>query len=164
ETLRLSIDGKKRRLLREFHFTGVPESRSIELRTRVPAPHDVELNATIGEAKSTIADGVFRAILMPNAERVVQATIRYDLPDPASPPPVERTILADQMKIEGSLERLGYRAVAYPRPKTSSGEDRVMPAALAVDPKDGRVFVASMKTGEIFVVRDPTDDGRKAHF
>ena len=39
-----------------------------------------------------------------------------------------------------------------------------MPSALAVDPKDGRVFVASMKTGELFVLRDPTGDGRKARF
>jgi hypothetical protein len=39
-----------------------------------------------------------------------------------------------------------------------------MPAALATDPKDGRVFVASMKTGEVFVVHDPTGDGRQARF
>jgi hypothetical protein len=39
-----------------------------------------------------------------------------------------------------------------------------MPSALAVNPKDGRVFLASMKTGELFVLRDPTDDGRMARF
>ena len=39
-----------------------------------------------------------------------------------------------------------------------------MPSALAVNPKDGRVYIASMKTGELFVLRDPTGDGSKAHF
>src|SRR5439155_19544639 len=90
--------------------------------------------------------------------------IRYNLPAPASPPVVKWPLSSDSGKMAGGLERPGYRAIAYPRPKTSSGEDRIMPAALAIDPKDGRVFVASMKTGEIFVVRDPTDDGRKARF
>lgn len=164
EILRLTTAGKKRQLLREFRFSGVPKSWSLEVRTRAPKPLPVDISATVGEAKGTIADGIFRAVLAPNDERVVQATIRYEFPEHASPPVVERTILADSAKEGGTLERPGYRAFAYPRPKTSSGEDRVMPAALAVDPKDGRVFVASMKTGEIFVVRDPTGDGSKARF
>jgi cytochrome c551/c552 len=164
EALRLTTDGKKRRLLREIRLSGVPGSATIELRSRVHRPSTVDVSATIGEAKATIADGIFRAVLTPNSERVVQATVRYEFPEPTLPAPVERTILADPGKIEGSMERPGYRAIAYPRPKTSSGEDRVMPSALAVDPKDGRVFVASMKTGEIFVVHDPTGDGRKARF
>jgi glucose/arabinose dehydrogenase len=84
---------------------------------------------------------------------------------PATSPRVQRISLApDSGKIEGSLERPGYRAIAYPRPKTVTGEDRVMPVALAAHPNDGRVFVASMKTGELFVVRDPTGDGTKAQF
>jgi hypothetical protein len=52
------------------------------------------------------------------------------------------------------LTRPGYRAQAYPRPKTLSGEDRIMPGAIAVQPRDGRVFIASMKTGELFVLND----------
>src|SRR5207248_10919957 len=35
---------------------------------------------------------------------------------------------------------------------------------VAVHPKDGRVFVASMKTGELFVLRDPSGDGKQARF
>src|SRR5262249_42071884 len=159
---RLTMDGKQRRLLREFRFTGVPASGSIELRSRVPGPLAVDIRAAVGEAKGTIAGGIFRAVLAPNREHVAQATVCYELPEPASPPPMERTVLSDSARGEGTRERPGYRAIAYPRPKTSSGEDRIMPAALAVDPKDGQVFVASMKTGEIFVVRDPTGDGRQA--
>src|SRR5262249_31938314 len=61
-------------------------------------------------------------------------------------------------------DRPGYRAIAYPRPKTVSGEDRVMPVALAIHPRDGRVYVASLKTGEVLALRDPDDDGRHARF
>lgn len=64
---------------------------------------------------------------------------------------------------EGVLERIGYKAVMYPRPKTVSGEDRIMPGAVAVRAKDGQVFVASMKTGELFALRNP-DDAKKAKF
>src|SRR5262249_37571082 len=64
----------------------------------------------------------------------------------------------------GSLERPGYRAVAYSRPRTVSGEDRIMPAAIAVHPHTGRVFVASLKTGELFVLNDPGGDPGSARF
>jgi hypothetical protein len=64
---------------------------------------------------------------------------------------------------EGSLERPGYKAVIYPRLKTVSGEDRIMPGAVAVRAKDGAVFVASMKTGELFALRNP-DDAKNAKF
>jgi hypothetical protein len=36
-----------------------------------------------------------------------------------------------------------------------------MPRAVAVDPRSGRVFVASMKTGEILTLHDPTGDGKQ---
>jgi glucose/arabinose dehydrogenase/mono/diheme cytochrome c family protein len=88
----------------------------------------------------------------------------YDLPAAQSPQPVERAAVVDPGATEGSLERPGYRAIAYPRPKGPSGEDLIMPGAVAVNPKNGRVFVASMKLGEIFVLKDPTDDGKQARF
>jgi hypothetical protein len=87
-----------------------------------------------------------------------------DLPPAQVPPPLENVVLQDSGKLEGSLERPGYRAIAYPRPKTVSGEDLVMPGAIAADPRDGRVFVASMKRGELFVIRDPDDTGKGATF
>jgi glucose/arabinose dehydrogenase len=39
-----------------------------------------------------------------------------------------------------------------------------MPAALAVHPRDSRLFLASMKMGEIFVLREPAGEGSKARF
>jgi len=96
-------------------------------------------------------------------EKLLQRT-EHVFPPAQSPAAYKLTILPDPGKIEGSLERPGYRAIAYPRPKTLSGEDRIMPSAVAVNPKDGRVFVASMKTGELFVVNDPSADGKAAHF
>src|SRR5205814_3008216 len=73
-------------------------------------------------------------------------------------------VLQDPGKLDGPMEQPGYRAIAYPRPKTGSGEDLVMPGAIAADPRDGRVFVASMKRGELFVIRDPDDTGKNAKF
>ncbi|HEY7312836.1 MAG TPA: hypothetical protein VH643_25960, partial [Gemmataceae bacterium] len=163
ETLRLVVD-HGRRLLREFRATGIPASRALEVRSRVPHALAVDVTASIGAVKSTTTDGVLRAILSANTEGTLAAVLRYELPAPGSPPKIERSHLAETEKIDGELERPGYRAIAYPRPKTVSGEDRIMPSAVAVDPKDGRVFVASMKTGELFVLRDPTGDGRKARF
>jgi hypothetical protein len=164
ETLRLGSDQGRRRLLRDYRFTGVPASRSVELRSGVPRPLSAAITDSVGEAKGTLSDGVFQAVLSPDRERVAAAVLRNELPAAGSPPAVARTILADTEKVEGLLERPGYIAIAYTRPKTDSGEDRVMPSALAVQPKDGRVFVASMKTGELLVLRDPTGDAQKAHF
>jgi mono/diheme cytochrome c family protein len=87
-----------------------------------------------------------------------------ELPPAKAPPPHDLVVLQDTFKIEGSLEQPGYKAIAYPRPKTASGEDLVMPGAIAADPRDGRVFVASMKRGELFVIRDPNDNGKAARF
>ncbi|HEX7897660.1 MAG TPA: hypothetical protein VF950_07855 [Planctomycetota bacterium] len=71
------------------------------------------------------------------------------LPPPVKPEEVEVVKLGDSGREEGSLERPGYKAVAWPRPKLPTGEDLVMPGAIAAGE---RVFVASMKRGEIFEV------------
>ena len=88
----------------------------------------------------------------------------HRLPAAKAAPPWEHKPVTFADDPEGSLVRPGYRAIAYPRPKTVSGEDRVMPGAVAVRPRDGKVFVASMKTGELFALRDPTGDGKNATF
>jgi hypothetical protein len=91
-------------------------------------------------------------------------TLNHDLPAAKAAPAWEGSPVTFPDAAEGSLERPGYRAIAYPRPKTISGEDRVMPAAVAVRPRDGQVFVASLKTGELFALRDPSGDGKGARF
>jgi len=53
----------------------------------------------------------------------------------------------------GSMKRPGYRAVQHPLPKLPSGEDRVLPFAMATDFVTGTVYVASGKLGEIFQVQ-----------
>src|SRR6185503_15645231 len=78
-----------------------------------------------------------------------------ELPPAQAPPALESVVLQDPGKFDGALERPGYRATALPRPKSASGEDLVMPCAIAADPRDGRVFVAAMKRGELYVIRDP---------
>jgi mono/diheme cytochrome c family protein len=78
-----------------------------------------------------------------------------ELPAAQIPPPMEAVVLQDPGKFDGPMEQPGYRAIALPRPKASSGEDLVMPGAIAADPRDGRIFVASMKRGELYVIRDP---------
>ncbi len=89
---------------------------------------------------------------------------QIELPAAALPPAIEPLVLADPGRSEGPMERPGYKAIAYPRPKTASGEDLVMPGAIAVHPRDGRVYVGSMKLGEIFAIRDPNDNGKDAVF
>jgi mono/diheme cytochrome c family protein len=98
------------------------------------------------------------------ASAVVRPPERYEMP-PARPASAWEGKPRDNPDPEpGSLERPGYRAVAFPRPKLISGEDRVMPVALAVHPRDGHLFVSSLKTGELFVVKEPRGDLRDASF
>jgi cytochrome c551/c552 len=81
--------------------------------------------------------------------------VRTPLPAAKEPPAWKNPPLSFPDDPEGTLERPGYKAVMYPRLKTVSGEDRIMPGAVAVRAKDGQVFVASMKTGELFTLRNP---------
>jgi hypothetical protein len=92
--------------------------------------------------------------------------LEYELPPARPAPPWEGTPRENPDPDVGSLERPGYRAIAYPRPKTVAGEDRIMPAALAVHPRDGRLFVASLKTGELFALEDPenTENARFVNY
>lgn len=164
ETLRLRRDDAGGRLERGLRLKGVPEGAAVALRSHAIEGLGARLEAATGEADLATSDGVHVATLAPNPEGGAEVTFRQDLP-PARPAPAwEGAAAIDPARAEGSLERPGYRAVAFPRPKTVSGEDRVMPSSLAVDPKDGRVFVASLKTGELFVVDDPTGDPERATF
>jgi glucose/arabinose dehydrogenase len=110
------------------------------------------------------AEGGRRRLVREIRSGAAAVVLSDDLPAPAAPPAIEpAAFAADPAPAEGALERPGYRAVAFPRPRTASGEDLILPAAIAVDPR-GRVFVASMKLGEVFALEDPTGDGRSARF
>jgi glucose/arabinose dehydrogenase/mono/diheme cytochrome c family protein len=163
ETIRIVADGTKRRLQRELQFQEVPAGRSVEVRSLAPTLGSVELTAQVGEAKGSTNDKVFTAALTADKERRATAMLRFELPAAQSPPPLEKVATSDVGSDE-ARDRPGYRVIAYPRPKTVTGQDLLMPAAVAVHPRDGRVFVASMKLGELFVLRDPTGDGKSARF
>src|SRR4029078_4689691 len=121
----------------------------------------VEVEETLRIVRDADGGRLIREVRREGAPPV---TGRQDLPPPRSAPDWQGRPSIDPGRAEGSLERPGYRAIAYPRPKTISGEDRIMPGALAVRPKDGQVFVASLKTGELFALRDPAGDGKGARF
>lgn len=156
--------GGERLLTRTLRLTDIPEGGAIELRARAPNAMKVAATASIGEVTATVADEIQTIAVTPNRQRTAAVTIGYTLPAAQPAPAWENKPIADSTPMEGSLERPGYRAVVYPRPKTITGEDRVMPAALAIHPKDGRVFVASLKTGELFVLRDLSGDPAQARF
>jgi glucose/arabinose dehydrogenase/mono/diheme cytochrome c family protein len=164
ETLRLVTRDQRRRLHRQLRFTGVPHGRSIELQTGAAESMSVEVEATTGRAVGTTAENIFRAVLTPNKKGRIQATVSFLLPAARPAPAVERPMFTDTAPAEGSLDRPGYRAIPYPRPRAPTGEDLLMPGALAVHPRDGRVFIASMKLGEVLVLRDPTGDGKMARY
>jgi glucose/arabinose dehydrogenase/mono/diheme cytochrome c family protein len=164
ETWHIVPEGDRRRLFRELHFTDVPQGHQVVVRSRGLASLATDVQPGTGQAQGGTTDGIFEARLTPDNRRTAVALIRTELPPAKAAPAVEKSGLADAGRIEGSLERPGYRAIAFPRPKTANGDDLVMPAAIAVHPRDGRVFVASLKTGEIFVLRDPTGDGKQARF
>jgi hypothetical protein len=137
DTLRL----RARRLVRHLRVAGLPAGSALELRMRAPG----------GSVTKKGTDSLVLAFDLPPARA------------PAQPKVAALSVKPDEGLI-APLERPGYRALLYPRPKTSSGEDRVMPSALAVHPRDGTLFVASMKLGDLFVLRDPHDNGKEAHF
>jgi mono/diheme cytochrome c family protein len=151
DTLRLPAG---REFVREVRAANLPAGCTLELQTRLPIPRiGPDPNQTLVET--------------PDKAGRARVTMKVGLPPFPVPPGLDLWDLAPPPVtdlVEGSLVRPGYRAIAYPRPKTVSGEDRIMPGAVAVRPKDGQVFVASMKTGELFTLRDPSGDGKNAHF
>jgi len=172
-----SIEGEDshRRLRQEVEMGGISPGSVLELSSRVPdssrAQGEWEWIRIEGQSDGALKDGIFTARLWLGAgSRISGGALCLKLPPPQAPAEpaaaLEATFssLEDGTYVEGSLERPGYRAIRFPRPQTSSGEDGVMPVALAADPESGRLFVASVKLGEIFVLDDSGDDGKDARF
>jgi hypothetical protein len=156
-------DGVRIRRRLEFAAARVNVSETIRLRGR-SLEHEIRVadvpKGWVGEYQGASRDPVVTL----SVGDVLIGLVQYKLP-PANPPQrAERPILFDPGSIEGSLERPGYRAMAYPRPRTPNGDDLMMPVAVAVHPVDGRIFVASMKQGEVFVVQDSAGDTKPARF
>jgi mono/diheme cytochrome c family protein len=112
-----------------------------------------EIEEVLRFVRTKGARELVRELVPPGGAKPV--AVKTPLPTAKAGPAWENKPLSFPDDPEGALERPGYKAVAYPRPKTVSGEDRIMPGAVAVRPKDGQVFVASMKTGELFTLRNP---------
>jgi cytochrome c551/c552 len=164
ESLRIVRDDAGGRLVRELHLSGIPAGAAVVLRARVTASGTIAATAATGKSESRTEDDVVSVRLTPDQHGTVVASLRSALPPARTAPPWEGKPRDNPDPDPGSLERPGYRAVAFPRPKTVSGEDRIMPGAIAVHPRDGRVFVASLKTGELFVLNDPRGEGGSARF
>lgn len=161
-TLRLASVQGWRQLVHDSRFADIPEGAKVELSHRAPAGgRDKGIRSTRAQVKE---DGSVSTLTLTPTDGKAQATFFNFLPAAKAPPKWDLAPAPLTDPPGGSLERPGYRAIVYPRPKTVSGEDRVMPGAVAVRPKDGQVFVASLKTGELFALRDPTGDGKKARF
>ncbi len=180
----LQVQTEQRLLVRTLHFEGLAAGHTLELRTRLHEPADapppdsmrgfgrVEVAAKHGQAERTIEETMLAVRFSPPAgANVAEGTISYELP-PAQEPPAPGLARPQDFFLPshsadgdtGQLQRPGFRAVAYPRPKNAEGEDLIMPSALAVNPRDGRLFVASLKQGELFWVDDPHDDGQEARY
>ncbi len=165
EAIRVSRDGADRIFLRELQITGMPKDGAIELRTRAIRKAEFSvLLVRLPEARVVKHGETIHVSLIARRDGSLAATLRDEMPPAQSAAIWKDKPFPDSTPIEGSLERPGYRAIAYPRPKTISGEDRIMPVALAAHPRDGRVFVASLKTGEIFVLHDADGTGKSARF
>jgi mono/diheme cytochrome c family protein len=154
ETTRLAGADGNHRLLREIRVSPLMAGARFMVRVpklaRIVSGARFEAPAPEGADPATLQT----AELVPDAAGKVAAVFSYPVPKARRAQPYRARTVVDEGPTEGSLERPGYRAVAYPRLKTASGEDRIMPGALAVHPRDGRVFVASLKTGELFALRD----------
>jgi mono/diheme cytochrome c family protein/glucose/arabinose dehydrogenase len=183
ECLQLA-DVPPRRLVRRLRFTGLAEGHAVELRTRLREPADaagrtptpgfgaVQAAAIAGQVSQSIEAGllVVRFTAAPEAN-AAEGIIQYELPPAQTAAPPTLSVVQDlaagsqpEDVLPLQQHRPGYVAITYPRPKTASGEDRIMPSALAVDPRNGRVFLASLKQAELLWVDDPQDDGESARY
>jgi len=168
-----------RRLLWRWRASSVPDGFFLEFSSRIPqalASREkseeprIHHESKAGRLEICHQDDHLTASCLPEASTgKVDALLSYPLPlaRKAKLPPSSVVDVSSISRPDESGELLlrpGYRAIRYPMPKTADHEDRVMPSALAVDPNTGRLFVASLKLGELFVLNDPSDNGVGASY
>ncbi len=154
---------ENRELKRRVDLSKFPEDATFTYKSSQPLQFKLTEEGQ-GVRVFTRSNGDYTVAVSPDKAGRISLNFKMELPKEAPPPMWDLTPTLLKNDPDGSLVRPGYKAIAYPRPKTVSGEDRVMPGAVAVRPKDGQVFVASLKTGELFALRDPSGDGRNARF
>jgi mono/diheme cytochrome c family protein/glucose/arabinose dehydrogenase len=168
ETLAMVQQDGSRWLRRQLVGAGVPAGSALEVR--LGSQHSWSIPKAGPEVKSSQENDGLLVRFRPAADgKESRLTLLLALPPSAAAPQIPVAVKKPLVPLaggEGEIDpaprRPGYRAIVYPRPKTPSGEDRVMPGALAVDPLTGRLFIASMKLGEIFRLDDPHDNGTDA--
>jgi len=183
ELLRMDSTGADRRLRREWRVANIPADGSVRIKASLSlgetadrtSPSVAAANGWTnlqGQARVQ-ADGNMLTIsgVPDSGAKSWSGSFTYELPDLSrtktssiNESTFHRSRDAREAEVPGALERPGYRAIRYAIPKTLNGEDRIMPSALAVDPKSGHLFVASLKLGEIFALHDPEEDGTEAVF
>ncbi|MFO0907330.1 MAG: hypothetical protein U0794_03030 [Isosphaeraceae bacterium] len=155
EVYRFTRPGEGRTWVREVIAARVPATTRLVVRAPRESAPATEVTAQVGRLERRGEGDTASLAIAPDASGAIHLVLRQPLPPPLAPRPWQGARIENPDPEPGALERPGYRAVPFPRPRTVAGEDRVMPAAMAVDPRDGRLFVSSLKTGELFVVKNP---------
>lgn len=167
ETVRMEPEGMKRILVRDLQLE-IPKDKTVELQIKRKGFSEIHSSVQEGQLHDASTAEVLKLRLEPAASSgKATATLRLGYAANLETQKTNQGPISAQPTDEGTigpLQRPGYRAILYPRPKTYTGEDLVMPSALATDPKTGRLFIASMKQGDLFVLDDPQDNGRDAHY
>ncbi|MFO0911615.1 MAG: PA14 domain-containing protein [Pirellulales bacterium] len=164
ETFRIERTDAGRRLIRRWELRDLPRESEVVVHARCPVPTTVDRSPGIAQRDVVSSDHLWSITVRPDAGSSAAVQLISELPAAETAGAEAWTTLVDRPLKDGALERPGYRATVYPSPKSPAGEDLVVPVAIAADPRDGRIFVASMKLGEIFVLSDLTGDGREARF
>ena len=171
----LKVDRRRNRLKLRLMTSSLPRGASLRWRTgaaRDPRMQDLVVTAHQGRVRQNDEATVLR--LTPAAEsNRIEVSLEFRLPPTKQLSDLSTSANTEQVVAIGEefferdrsrLERPGYRAIRYPRPRTAAGEDLVMPYAMAADPESGQLYLASNKYGELFRLDDPTDDGQAAEF
>ncbi|MBM3999701.1 MAG: hypothetical protein FJ297_09220 [Planctomycetes bacterium] len=150
EEIRFATDAGASRVNRAWKLDGIPSG--IELVVPLESPSAMPLDVTRGAARVDARDDgdAARVAFRGDEHGSVAASLPGDRLSPRSTSEQVRGRFPDMDRPRGRLERPGYRAVEFALPRAESGEDLVMPTAIAATPDGKRVFVASTKLGELF--------------
>lgn len=164
ERLELTRENAGLVLHRSLAFDGIPAGASLRFTPGHAPGQTAEPPAIVRTEGRVQPDGEGVSIVPSAGLRRAAVAWAYPAASPpdAPPEPAARPAAFTWDAVPpGSATRPGYRAVPHPLPKLPSGEDRLLPFAMATDPVTGTVYVASGKLGEIFQIRvDPAPGSR----